>query len=159
MATKNAKTEAPAAPVVIEGFQIDEGVTLPEITGRGATGKPNPYRTVMERLKQGQSFFIPAKASDNLAGEERTKALKENQREITNKISQLSRRLYDVDSSKGFATRTREENGVVGVRVFCVAPTPPKPRRKKGEDVGAGAATAQAQGAPAPLPTPAPPAV
>lgn len=126
-----AKNTTPAATA--GAFAVESGVELPAITR--AVGKTtSPYTESMNALKLPEpydpkklnSFFIPASAADNITdANEKAKALKEDARKISNRVSGIARRLTKGKTDElAFAVRTTEKDGHPGVRVFRVKPEP-----------------------------------
>lgn len=155
----------PAAPAMQApaAFAITVGSAPPAIT-RGAFGREgatvNPYTVTMKGMPvpeggvYAQGWIVadvPATITDPA---ERLKAGKEEARKLSNRISGIARRLSDEKDADGnyytYAIRTREENGVWGVRVYRIAPAAPVPPTPR-------APAAVAPVAPGTLPPPPPP--
>lgn len=116
-----------AAP---SGFAITFG-EAPPATVRKVGMESSPFAGVMKSMQapgpdgRVAQFFVPVEASASIsdAGEQ-AKYKSGEARKITNRISGIARRLKKADANMVFAMRTREENGVLGVRVYRVAPSP-----------------------------------
>lgn len=120
---------SPATPAPVSGFAITFG-EAPPATVRKVGQESSPFAAVMKNMAaptaQGVAqFFIPVEANASItdAGEQ-SKYKSGEARKITNRVSGIARRLKKADANMVFAMRTREENGVLGVRVYRVAPTP-----------------------------------
>jgi hypothetical protein len=127
---KAATAAKPAEPQVatVGGFKIETGIPLPTIE-RKVGASSSPYAEPMKALPLGStpetvaSFFVPATVPNTITDPaEKAKALRDEARKISNRISGISRRLTKADPTLAFALRTKEENGNVGVRVYRVAP-------------------------------------
>lgn len=120
---------APAIPQV--PFSIVVGAAPPERTRTfgGGGAEPSPYVAFMKSMPAPTgdayaSFFIPAETAPATITDatEREKFTKDKNRKTTNNIGAISRRIKKGDKSYNFTTRELTENGVLGVRVWRVAP-------------------------------------
>jgi hypothetical protein len=132
-----AAAAAPPLPVAVPKlpFKIEVGVALPERKRIGnTTGEPSPYVEFMKSMPAPvvatdgsttyASFFIPAEQAPTTVTDpgEREKVNKANARKTTNNIGAISRRIRKGDAAFNYSSREVVENGVLGVRVFRVAP-------------------------------------
>jgi hypothetical protein len=123
---------ASTAPAAALPFEISFG-EAPPATVRKVGVDSSPYTANVRALPPVQgdkvaSFFVPVGTPpDTITDEgEKAKWRTEDARKTTNRISGLTRRMSKKDPSLAFALRTREEKGVLGVRVYRVNPaTPP----------------------------------
>jgi len=112
-------------------FAIDNDVSIPAVTRRGATASPYPF----DEMELGQSFFVPAteamanpgkslastvsSASKRYATENGTRLINRRNKE-TNEMGQVEVPKYHYE--RKFMVRTVEENGVKGARVWRIEP-------------------------------------
>lgn len=131
-ATPPAAPAAPAAAVAAVPYVIEVVGAPPERTRTFGDGVPNPLVAFMKDMPAPEggafaSFFIPADQAPATVtdADERRKVAKANARKTTNNIGTLKRKIAKADPTFNFTTREVEENGVLGVRVYRIAPEAP----------------------------------
>lgn len=131
-----AKAAKPApvatATASVSPFKIEVGAPPPAIERK--VGQPSsPFTAAMKSLPapsgdQVAQFFVPIDpiAATVTDPTEKAQAEKDAARKLSNRISGISRRVSEEIDGTGtqyaFALRTKIENGVMGVRVYRVAP-------------------------------------
>ena len=126
-----------AKPLAVGDFTVDFGDAPPPIQ-RLAGGASSPYTPVLKAMPAPQDgkvaqFFIKADVPASITdAKERERALKDEARKISNRVSGISRRLMEEKDANGvlynFALRTQtDKDGNIGVRVYRIAPATPKP--------------------------------
>lgn len=126
------------APATESLFKIELGAPPPAPTRSGG-GKASVYADAMKGMpvpkgdKTAQFFIVAAVPAAITDPAERTKAMKEEARKISNRLSGTARRLSDQKDTNGvpyaFALRTQtlDDGATVGVRVYRVNLPEPKP--------------------------------
>jgi hypothetical protein len=78
-------------------------------------------------------FFVPVSIPDSITDPaERDKALKEEARKTSNRLSGIARRVAGADPSANFALRTKTEGDKMGIVVYRIAPVDkPEAKAKK----------------------------
>ncbi|MFN3612580.1 hypothetical protein [Tepidimonas sp.] len=105
---------APAAAPVASGFVLEDSVPLPAVVRTG--GKASNYP--LASMNVNQSFLVATSAPASISDPaERAKALGEENRRVSNRLSGVVRRFKKTDASKSFAIRTVDG----GVRVWRTA--------------------------------------
>lgn len=135
---KAPATRAPTVPAAVSAqaaalqFAIEVGAPPPTIE-RKVGQQSSPYAPVMKALPAPSGdkiaqFFVPVTVEGQFANEdEKAKAVKDEARKVSNRISGIARRLKSEDETMEFALRTKTENGVVGIRVYRIAATSSAP--------------------------------
>jgi len=111
----------------VGGFHISFGEAPPEVVRRVGAAT-SPVAEAMKAMPAPQNgkiaqFFVPVSVPDTITDPtEREKALKEEARKTSNRLSGIARRIAKGDDSVNFALRTKKEGDEIGIRVYRIAP-------------------------------------
>ena len=115
-----ASAPAAAAPVEVDGFKLEAGLSIPAAVriGTKSSGPSFPF----DKMQIGQSFLVPVQIADTIKDDaERAKAFKEAARKQSNRVSGAIRRYKKSNEGVDFAIRTVNDDTLGhGVRVWRV---------------------------------------
>lgn len=113
-----------AAVVAASSFQLETGVPLPSISGRGRTGTTYPF----DKMEPGHSFFVPnsedkPNAAKSLAStvSSATARYAVPAADGSTKANKAGEQVPVMVETRKFVVRSVEENGVKGARVWRTA--------------------------------------
>ena len=118
---KAAEGQAPAAaPAAKPQFQLDSGIALPAIVGRGRTATTYPF----DEMTVGQSFFVaatadkptPAKSLASTVSSATARYAVEVPGETV--VNRKGKTVPKMNEQRKFVVRAVEENGVKGARIW-----------------------------------------
>lgn len=115
-------------------YAVTFGAPPPPVQRIGGGGNAGPLHAAMQSMptpgKEGvPQFFAPADPAPSTITDpgEQSKAVKENARKLSNKLSGMARRITKQDEDTGakpvrkYALRTLTHNGALGVMVYRTA--------------------------------------
>jgi len=120
-----------ATPAPEGGYQVVYGKGPPEIVRR-AGAATSPVADTMKTMPapangQVAEFFVAVSVPDTITDPaERDKALKDEARKASNRLSGIARRVAKADASLNFALRTKVQDDKMGIVVYRIAPAPAK---------------------------------